>query len=55
MGVAVDYSSQSLVEGCLKLLKNEAFYRRCRANALAFAAKLSWNRIFDQAFSDTAA
>ena len=38
-----------------KLLKDKAFYDRCRRNALAWTATLRWEGIFDRALSQALA
>ena len=50
LGIAIDYDGQQLVKAAVKLLGDERFYWRCRKNALDFAASLSWDGIYDQAF-----
>ncbi len=50
MGIAIDYHEDALVEAAVKLLKDDAFYARCRRNALAYASTLSWDAHFKAAF-----
>ena len=51
LGLAIDYERQQLVAACVRLLKDGPYYRRCRANALRFAAGFSWRTIYDRAFA----
>jgi glycosyltransferase involved in cell wall biosynthesis len=50
LGLAIDYDKKQLVEAASKLLGDQAFYWRCRKNALDFAKGLSWDGIYDSAF-----
>jgi glycosyltransferase involved in cell wall biosynthesis len=53
MGIAIEYKLEELVEASVKLLKDKAFYWRCRKNALEFASGLSWTKIYDRAFKES--
>lgn len=50
MGIAIEYSKEQLVVAALKILENDGFYDKCRRNALAYASKLDWVKIYDRAF-----
>jgi len=50
LGLAIGYKRDELVKACVRLLKDDRFYRRCRRNALEFAATLDWNGIYAGAF-----
>jgi glycosyltransferase involved in cell wall biosynthesis len=50
MGVAIHYDKAQLVAAAVKLLGDDRFYWRCRRNALAFAATLDWEDIYERAF-----
>ncbi len=50
MGIVCKYRKEELVRACLKLLKDDEFYKICLKNALEFANDLSWNKIYDNAF-----
>lgn len=49
-GIVIDYDAEELTEAILKLLSDDEFYRRCRANALALAQEYSAERLFGAAF-----
>ncbi|MBI2913616.1 MAG: glycosyltransferase [Chloroflexi bacterium] len=49
-GIVIDYDAGQLAAAILKLLSDEAFYRRCRASALALAEGYSAERVFGEAF-----
>lgn len=49
-GIVIDYDADQLAAAILKLLGDEEFYRRCRANALALAREYSTERVFGAAF-----
>jgi glycosyltransferase involved in cell wall biosynthesis len=51
MGIAIDYNKYELISAITKLLSDESFYKRCRENAVEFASKLDWNKIFSEAFT----
>jgi len=51
LGIVVDYDKGSLVDGVLRLFRDDNFYFDCRRNAIEFSSKMSWNNIF----SDTLA
>jgi glycosyltransferase involved in cell wall biosynthesis len=50
LGLAIDYKRDELVKACVRLLKDDRYYWRCRRNALEFAATLDWNGIYGGAF-----
>ena len=50
MGIAIEYNKEQLVAAALKILENDDFYDKCRKNALAYAFKLDWIKIYDHAF-----
>ena len=53
MGVVIDYKKSELVEAITKLLNDREFYLRCKRNALEFSTHLTWDSIFEKAFSQT--
>jgi glycosyltransferase involved in cell wall biosynthesis len=53
MGVAVDYDPAALAAACVRLMTDQAFYARCRRNALAFGRTLEWDGIFDRALRES--
>lgn len=53
MGLAIEYDERQLVEACRKLLEDDAFWRRCRENALAYAREIDWGAIYDKALAET--
>jgi glycosyltransferase involved in cell wall biosynthesis len=50
MGVVCRYEKESLVEACVKILNDDAFYGLCLKNSIEFAAGLDWNVIYTRAF-----
>ncbi len=50
MGVVCKYRRGELAAACLKLLKDDAFYKVCLKNALEFASTLNWDGIYDEVF-----
>lgn len=50
MGIAINYDKEELVNAVVKLLGDDEFYSECRRNAVEFASKLSWDKIYDEAF-----
>jgi glycosyltransferase involved in cell wall biosynthesis len=52
MGVVCKYKREELAAACVKLLRDDAFYRECLKNALEFASGLSWDKIYDKALDD---
>lgn len=50
MGIAINYNREELVNAIIKLLSDGEFYSECRKNAIEFASKLSWDKIYDEAF-----
>ena len=53
MGVAVEYDAASIAQGCRRLLEDDAFWKQCRDNALAYAGELDWKVIYNEAFAGT--
>jgi glycosyltransferase involved in cell wall biosynthesis len=51
MGIVINYDKNELINAIIKLLFDEKFYQRCRENAINFATKFDWNKIFDEAFN----
>jgi glycosyltransferase involved in cell wall biosynthesis len=51
LGLAIDYRKDQLVKAAVRLLGDDAYYWRCRRNALAFAAGLAWDDIYERAFA----
>jgi glycosyltransferase involved in cell wall biosynthesis len=51
MGIAINYNKEELVRAINKLLTDDNFYKMCRKNAIEFTKNLSWDKIFDEAFS----
>lgn len=54
MGLAIDYRRDALIAACVRLLKDDRFYWKCRRNALEFAATLDWKSIYGRAFAGLA-
>lgn len=52
MGVVCKYERASLAAACIKMLKDDDFYKLCLKNALEFAAGLSWIVIYNKAFEE---
>jgi glycosyltransferase involved in cell wall biosynthesis len=52
MGVVCKYERASLAAACVKMLKDDDFYRLCLKNSLEFASGLSWKGIYDRAFEE---
>lgn len=50
MGIACQYYKEDIVKACIKLLKDDVFYLMCLKNAMEFAADLSWDKIYKEAF-----
>ena len=50
-GIAIKYDKTELTTAIVKLFKNEALHRQFRRNALDFASKNTWNKIFLRAFN----
>ncbi|MBN1114351.1 MAG: glycosyltransferase [Oligoflexia bacterium] len=53
MGVVCRYRREELAAACVKLLKDDEFYKACLNNALDFASRLSWESIYGEAFRST--
>jgi len=51
LGLAINYELGELVEACVRMLKDDRYYWRCRRNALEFASTLDWDLIFQRAFA----
>lgn len=49
MGMAIEYSAGELARACRRLMSDDAFWRRCRQEALAYAQTLDWAEIFSGA------
>lgn len=49
-GIVIDYDAEELAAAILKLLRDDKFYGRCRANALALAQEYLAQRVFGDAF-----
>ena len=54
-GFAINHDDSELTETIVTLLTQDELYERYRANAIRFAARFSWHRIFDEALSQTLA
>jgi len=52
MGIVCKYERASLVAACVKMLKDDDFYRLCLKNSLEFAAGFSWTGIYDRVFDE---
>jgi len=50
MGVVTDYDKGEIVKAAIKLLSDNEFYSECRKNAIEFASKLSWDKIYAEVF-----
>jgi glycosyltransferase involved in cell wall biosynthesis len=55
MGIAIDYSEEQLAEACSRLLSDEAFWQKCRKEALAYAKEIDWSAIYVKAWDQTLA
>lgn len=53
MGIVINYDKDELVNAIVKLLKDSEFYSKCRHNAIEFSSHLTWDHIFEEAFSQT--
>ena len=53
MGVVCRYKRDELAAACVKLLKDDEFYKICLKNALDFASTLDWDKIYDTALKQT--
>lgn len=53
MGMAIEYDEKQLGAACRRLLTDDAFWRTCRENALAYARSLDWTQIFAQALKES--
>lgn len=51
MGIAIDDDVAQLVSACKKLMKDQVFWQQCREHALDYVQVLSWETIFDRAFT----
>lgn len=49
-GFAIEYDQKQFVEAVTKLLKDDLLFKEYRENAIEFASKFSWDKIFDEAF-----
>lgn len=49
-GIVIDYDKEQLAAAILKLLSDDAFYRRCRENAINLAQQYRADRVFSSAF-----
>ena len=52
MGVVCKYERVSLVAACVKMLKDDDFYKICLKNSIDFASTLSWVVIYDKIFNE---
>ena len=52
MGVVCKYEKVSLTAACVKMLKDDDFYRVCLKNSIEFASGLSWKVIYDKVFAE---
>ncbi|OGD52697.1 hypothetical protein A3K80_04345 [Candidatus Bathyarchaeota archaeon RBG_13_38_9] len=51
MGISINYNTVELKNAIVKLMKDDVFYEACRRNALKFIFDLSWDTIYNNAFS----
>jgi glycosyltransferase involved in cell wall biosynthesis len=51
MGIAVDYILELLAAAATRLLADQAFYWKCRKNALEFSRAFRWSDIYGQALA----
>jgi glycosyltransferase involved in cell wall biosynthesis len=49
MGIAINYDREDLKKAIVRLMTDDSFHNACRANALRYAAQLSWGDIYDRA------
>lgn len=52
MGLAIEDRAEALAQACERLMSDDAFWRTCRQNALAFTRDLAWDQIFQRALAD---
>lgn len=50
-GIAINYDKGELVKATVRLLTDDELFESCRKNAIRFASKLDWAKIYDKAFS----
>lgn len=50
-GLVIDYSREELAQAMIKLLTNDGLYRKYRKNAIRFASRYTWDKIFEEALS----
>jgi glycosyltransferase involved in cell wall biosynthesis len=50
-GLVIDYDKTQLARAVLTLIEDRRLYKRLQQNALNFASRFEWNRIFDEAFN----
>lgn len=55
LGIAINYDQRELEEAILKLLTDDQFWETCRRNAIAYSARLMWDKTFNGAFRQTLA
>lgn len=54
MGVVCQYNKEDIIKACIKLLKDDTYYTMCLKNAMEYALTLSWDKIYDEAFTQSA-
>lgn len=52
-GIAIDYDREQLVNAVVTLLGDDVLYQQYRKNAIRFASRFSWDRIFNEALNQT--
>ncbi|MCL4360160.1 glycosyltransferase [Patescibacteria group bacterium] len=52
-GIAIAYNKKELVSAMVRLLTDDALYRRCRTNAIRLSEHYRWEHIFSEAFGRT--
>jgi glycosyltransferase involved in cell wall biosynthesis len=53
LGIVIDYDKSQFAQAVLTLMEDKDLYLRFRENALSFASKFEWTRIFDDAIAPT--
>jgi glycosyltransferase involved in cell wall biosynthesis len=49
LGLVIKYDENALAKAIIRLLKDDSLYKESRNNAINYASKLSWGKIFDAA------
>jgi hypothetical protein len=46
MGICIEYKEDQLVDACVRLMNDDAFYDLCARNASAYIKDLTWDLIY---------